>query len=460
MFGFSCRFQRGVAILTLVAICPSLILAQAPPASTFYLSETETQFSLNIANDSSDVFIYFTSPAYSWVGVGFGQEMRNSLMFVLYPSQDGKNVTISPRIATGHSEPSFAKDIQFSTLPGTGITDDMFVLKAVCHNCRVWPGGFIDVKTTVHPMIYAFGPGNRLQSNGLNAPLKRHIRYGKFTMDMLVATGKGEVPTASTALNGVQLKGGMVRDHDRMNLAHAVLGCLALFVLWPLNLIFAGFVKRIGIHVGISVFIIVFLIIAYALGIATSGEYNRSKTFNSPHQIIAFISILPILLMSLLPIPRLSRLSPTIPRLHNPAISFTFTILTLTGGLGLHLSSQGMPIILAYTAVALAVFCFLMLLQTCIRRRGSAYAIAKGMRRVREEDEQDLVLAAYYAGQKLDDESRAGSAASLNRPSPGMGPGTHGRSGSGGNGNIYGGGQMPGPQYLLNMHPGVPVHRW
>lgn len=25
---------------------------------------------------------------------------------------------------------------------------------------------------------------------------------------------------------------------------------------------------------------------------------------------------------------------------------------------------------------------------------------------------------------------------------------------------IYGGGAMPGPQYLLNMHPGVPVHKW
>jgi len=25
---------------------------------------------------------------------------------------------------------------------------------------------------------------------------------------------------------------------------------------------------------------------------------------------------------------------------------------------------------------------------------------------------------------------------------------------------LYGGGTMPGPQYLLNMHPGVPVHKW
>jgi hypothetical protein len=25
---------------------------------------------------------------------------------------------------------------------------------------------------------------------------------------------------------------------------------------------------------------------------------------------------------------------------------------------------------------------------------------------------------------------------------------------------MYGGGTMPGPQYLLNMHPGVPIHKW
>jgi hypothetical protein len=23
-----------------------------------------------------------------------------------------------------------------------------------------------------------------------------------------------------------------------------------------------------------------------------------------------------------------------------------------------------------------------------------------------------------------------------------------------------GGGTMPGPQYLMNMHPGVPIHKW
>jgi hypothetical protein len=70
----------------------------------------------------------------------------------------------------------------------------------------------------------------------------------------------------------------------------------------------------------------------------------------------------------------------------------------------------------------------------------------------------------------LGKDSRSGSAASLARPPYG----SYGGSGSGEFGthgqhqqqryhqrspsrSAYGGGTMPGPQYLLNMHPGVPV---
>jgi hypothetical protein len=80
--------------LTAPPVSPLLVRADAAPAvsaSTFYLAETETQFSVNIANDSSDVFIYFTSPAYSWVGVGFGEGMKDSFMLIMYPSKDGNS---------------------------------------------------------------------------------------------------------------------------------------------------------------------------------------------------------------------------------------------------------------------------------------------------------------------------------------------------------------------------------
>ncbi|KAF2114089.1 hypothetical protein BDV96DRAFT_647575 [Lophiotrema nucula] len=457
------RFDGVVAVLfALLSVFPTYTLADNPPASTLWIEETETQFSINLPVNSDDVLINFTSPAYSWVGVGFGEGMKDSLMFIMYLSENGKNVTVSPRIATGHSEPSHFPNCTIEYLPGTGIHDEMFVLNARAKNCKVWPGGNINVDDTKRPMIYAFGPGNSIQSNSLNAPLKRHFKYGKFTMDIKAAQdqGPGEVPPGATSSSGVTLEGGMTRDHDRMNLAHAVLGCIAMFVFWPINVFIAGFFRNIKIHIGMSVFIMIFLILAYGLGIGTSSEYNRSKHFNSAHQIMAFIALLPILLLSLLPLRPLARLHKLIPRIHTPIASITLVFLILTGGLGLHLSSSARPIIIAYIAVSLIVFFPVMLLQTCIRRRGSAYARATTRRRLGEEDEEDLVLAAYMAGRKLDGrgsqgESRSESAASFQTQS------SHERSGSGGSAtNIYGGGTMPGPQYLLNMHPGVPVHKW
>jgi hypothetical protein len=185
------------------------------------------------------------------------------------------DVTVSPRIANGNSEPSFAPEIKLDILQGTGIVDEMFVLKAVCRSCRVWPGGFLDASKTAQPMIYAFGPGNPLQSDDPNVSLKRHTRYGKFDMNMVEATGKGEVPAPSTTLSGVVLRQGPVKDHHRKSLAHAILGCLALFVLWPLNVLLAGFLRNIRIHVAVSIFILMFLVASFGLGISVSKEFNR-----------------------------------------------------------------------------------------------------------------------------------------------------------------------------------------
>jgi hypothetical protein len=198
--------------------------------------------------------------------------MEDSLIFIMYPSKNDDNVTVSPRIGSKNAEPTFTSKIGLEILPGTTTTNDsMLILKAVCHNCR----DFFDPKATAQPMMYAFGPGARLNSDSQSANLKRHVRYGHFTMNMVAATGVGGVPAKTNSKNGVEMDGEMVRDHDRANHAHAIIGCLALFVIWPLNVLFAGFSKNIRIHIGVSVVIMVFLIVAYALGISTSAQFNR-----------------------------------------------------------------------------------------------------------------------------------------------------------------------------------------
>lgn len=95
--------RSSLADLDLDVGLPVLVAAQdtstTPPvsASTFWHEETETQFSVNVANDSSDVFIYFSSPAYSWVGFGFGERMENSLMFIMYSNDKGDSTLPSTK---------------------------------------------------------------------------------------------------------------------------------------------------------------------------------------------------------------------------------------------------------------------------------------------------------------------------------------------------------------------------
>ncbi|KAF9701547.1 hypothetical protein EKO04_000976 [Ascochyta lentis] len=425
-----------------------------PVAATFYLQETETQFSVNIANDSSDVYFYFASPAYSWVGVGFGRQMEDSLMLILYPSADGDDVTISPRIGRKAGEPVFTEKLEIEVLDGTRVEEDMMILHGRCSDCRVWPNGFLDATSSDQPMIYAFGDAHALQSSSPSADLQRHVRYGHFTMDMTAATGTGGVPLKSNASSGVQAQRDMTRDIDQKNLAHAILGCLVLFVVWPLNVLVAGFLKNIHIHIGLSIAVVLCLGIVYGLGISTSNQYNRSKSFNTPHQILALASLAPLLLLTLLPVRRLSTLHAFIPRLHAPLATLTLPLLLISGGLGLQLSTQSRTLVLLYTALSLLLIIFLAILTSIVRRRGSAYKRAGTRLPLAELSGSEVGL--------LGKEERA-SATSLKgfleesrRDGGGVGGGSAGGRGVGK--GVFGGGTMPGPQYLMNMHPGVPVH--
>lgn len=50
---------------------------------------------------------------------------------------------------------------------------------AVCHNCRKWDGGSLDVLSTEQPWMYAFGPsGNPVTSDSPTADLTQHFSYG------------------------------------------------------------------------------------------------------------------------------------------------------------------------------------------------------------------------------------------------------------------------------------------
>jgi hypothetical protein len=79
---------NDMLISSCVAILPPSVRSISPAASTLYLDNEKTTFSLNVPNNSSDVYFYFESPAESWVAMGIGDGMTGALMFIMYSSQD------------------------------------------------------------------------------------------------------------------------------------------------------------------------------------------------------------------------------------------------------------------------------------------------------------------------------------------------------------------------------------
>ena len=129
-------------------------------------------------------------------------------MLVVYADGSGKSVTISPRIADGHSEPSYQSDITVQKQDGQGPNSAntasgsrgslKMTADGVCKSCLTWAnGGSIDLTNTKQPFIFAVGPTYPpIESDSQSEGISRHEFYGQFTMDMTAATTSsgGSVP--------------------------------------------------------------------------------------------------------------------------------------------------------------------------------------------------------------------------------------------------------------------------
>jgi hypothetical protein len=66
-----------------------------------------------------------------------------------------------------------------------------------------------------------------------------------------------------------------VRDGDRVGVTHAVVGCVGVLGLWPLNVVARGFAGRSWAGGVVAGVLGACLGVAYALGVKISGSYVR-----------------------------------------------------------------------------------------------------------------------------------------------------------------------------------------
>ncbi|EMC99846.1 hypothetical protein BAUCODRAFT_30260 [Baudoinia panamericana UAMH 10762] len=308
-------------LLPLIALLNLTIAANSTiPSSIYtYTSSVDGQsftFAINIDQSKKDVYFHLSAPAgNSWVGVGFGNQMKGALMLVAYASENGTGVTVSPRTASAHSEPSYYSDasckllwdsdlLDGNTVQSYGYGGDFgsIIVNAVCSNITQWPAGALS--TTSQDFIFAVGPGStggmNLHSDSLTADLRRHDAYGGFTMDLSKAVSKDSSTAGVPRPNGGNdtyttsnaSDGFLSGDNDPAPAIHGFIMCFSFVIIFPLGSLIVRALRRVIMHAviqGIGLFLV---ICATAGGIIISAEYNRSKNFATAHQIFGILCFL------------------------------------------------------------------------------------------------------------------------------------------------------------------------
>ena len=179
--------------------------------------------------------------------------MVDALIFVVYPSGSGRNVTVSPRLGMGHVEPKATSNVEIDLLAGSGIINETYIANARCAKCRSWTAGSVDVTSISQPMIYAVGDVNAgstplIQTDQQTASIQQHMAFGQFKLDMKAATGPGGVPTDVVAQTGA-VHSGDRRDGKTLGTAVHTLFMLATFVIiFPAGALFFRLFERLWIH--------------------------------------------------------------------------------------------------------------------------------------------------------------------------------------------------------------------
>lgn len=277
----------------LALLLPPLIsAADSDRYATFVYNSTGSAdyafvFSLNAVRSTGDLFFHIeNTDAETWAAVGFGSQMAGSLMLVAYRSGNGSGVTISPRIASGHAEPSYTSSVTVDKIWDSGLESpdtidlrhDTMYVDGVCRNCTSWASGSLDLTDTQAPFIFAFGPAQpEMRSDDPAAGMYRHALYGHFTMDMTAATSQSEgaVPLPPYRQNMTSAAENTSVDGEFAPRAHAVLMVVSWLVLFPLGSLLLRLFDKVKLHAVVQGLGVVLVLIGSGLGVSTGLQYNR-----------------------------------------------------------------------------------------------------------------------------------------------------------------------------------------
>lgn len=188
----------------------------------------------NASTNAHNVYITFThtrrhSSSLGWTAVGVGQEMKGSLMFIVYGDPlAAEDPIVSIRSVAGHHQPELLAreamaggDLRVLSAEWHRETGDVTgtvtaVASIVCYSCTLWPGTELSATSKSQPWIWAWNKAQEFDLYEYDAHLRMHAHHagnggwGRFYVDMARAeshASSSHLPSMPVIRKGVSAVG-------------------------------------------------------------------------------------------------------------------------------------------------------------------------------------------------------------------------------------------------------------
>lgn len=293
--------------------------------------------------------------------------MSGALIFVVYLGEDGKTITVSPRLGTGHVQPQYTSDVKITLMNDTHYeagNDGGYFVDLHCTNCRSWTGGnSIDITNTEQDMIFAMGPDGSLESDDLTVDISQHEdgAMGGFTLNLKQATGPGGLPSGSD-LDASSGSNGGGSSHRSISVGfHALLMVGGFLIVLPAGYVALRVLEKVWLHWAIQSFGLFVIILGSIAGVVISKKENISPNLTNPHQIIGLVALFLMVLtwsaglLGHLHFRRTKMSRTTVPqKSHRILGPLTTSVGVINGVLGFHFAGNNRAII-GYVVIVIII---------------------------------------------------------------------------------------------------------
>jgi len=182
------------------------------------------------------------SSTLGWMAIGFGMQMANTPMVILWPNTDG-TVTLSQRMASGYVMPTVDASpprVATSELSSSDLTGSTPKLAfSIPKNTD-----------TVQNLIWAFGTTR--PSSAVDATLEQHLDSGATTIDLTqpLSTSGSSTSAGSPASSSTSISSGSsgnisipLLNYQRVIIAHGVLCVVGFLFMLPLGVYIARYMR-------------------------------------------------------------------------------------------------------------------------------------------------------------------------------------------------------------------------